>query len=58
MPEDVTDLSSHAHWITPTADLFPKARLDPEGGFAYYTGAAWQEGGKHGGIDPEDVAAL
>jgi hypothetical protein len=26
--------------------------------FRYYTGEAWQPGGDHGGIDPEDVHAL
>jgi hypothetical protein len=26
--------------------------------FSYYTGDAWQPGGKHGGIDPDDVKAL
>src|SRR4029077_2420770 len=26
--------------------------------FRYYTGEAWQPGGNHGGIDPEDVQQL
>ncbi len=26
--------------------------------YAYYTGEAWQPGGSHGGIEPEDVLAL
>jgi len=60
-PEDVTDLIlTHAHWDhADGADLFPKATVWIQNDeYAYYTGAAWQEGGKHGGIDPEDLAAL
>jgi glyoxylase-like metal-dependent hydrolase (beta-lactamase superfamily II) len=60
-PEEVTDLIlSHAHWDhADGADLFPKATVwIQKDEYAYYTGAAWQEGGKHGGIDPEDLAAL
>lgn len=60
-PEEVTDIIiSHAHWDHMGGiDLFPKAvvwiqKLE----FAYYTGDAWQPGGKHGGIDPDDVKAL
>ncbi len=60
-PEDVTDIViSHAHWDHMGGiDLFPRsvAWIQKEE-FAYYTGAAWQPGGRHGGIDPEDVAAL
>src|SRR6476620_1458081 len=60
-PEDVTDVViSHAHWDHMGGiDLFPKAAVwIQKQEFAYYTGDAWQPGGKHGGIDPEDVKAL
>ena len=60
-PEDVTDvIISHAHWDHMGGiDLFPKATLwIQKQEFAYYTGDAWQPGGKHGGIDPDDVKAL
>ena len=60
-PEDVTDVViSHAHWDHMGGiDLFPKATVwIQKQEFAYYTGDAWQPGGKHGGIDPEDVKAL
>jgi glyoxylase-like metal-dependent hydrolase (beta-lactamase superfamily II) len=60
-PEDVTDLIlTHAHWDhADGADLFPKATVwIQKDEYGYYTGAAWQEGGKHGGIDPDDLAAL
>jgi glyoxylase-like metal-dependent hydrolase (beta-lactamase superfamily II) len=60
-PEDVTDIViSHAHWDHMGGiDLFPRATVWIQAAeFAYYTGAAWQPGGRHGGIDPDDVAAL
>jgi glyoxylase-like metal-dependent hydrolase (beta-lactamase superfamily II) len=60
-PEDVTDVViSHAHWDHMGGiDLFPRATVwIQKEEFAYYTGAAWQPGGRHGGIDPDDVAAL
>jgi glyoxylase-like metal-dependent hydrolase (beta-lactamase superfamily II) len=60
-PEDVTDvIISHAHWDHMGGiDLFPSATVwIQKEEFAYYTGAAWQPGGRHGGIDPDDVAAL
>ncbi|HTO76880.1 MAG TPA: N-acyl homoserine lactonase family protein [Thermoanaerobaculia bacterium] len=60
-PEDVTDIIiSHAHWDhLGGIDLFPKATVwIQKAEYAYYTGDAWQPGGKHGGIDPEDVKAL
>jgi glyoxylase-like metal-dependent hydrolase (beta-lactamase superfamily II) len=60
-PEDVTDLViSHAHWDHMGGiDLFPRATVwIQKDEFTYYTGAAWQAGGKHGGIDPEDIAVL
>jgi glyoxylase-like metal-dependent hydrolase (beta-lactamase superfamily II) len=60
-PDDVTDVViSHAHWDhVGGVDLFPKATIwIQRQEFAYYTGDAWQDGGKHGGIDPEDMQAL
>jgi glyoxylase-like metal-dependent hydrolase (beta-lactamase superfamily II) len=57
-PEEVTDVVlSHAHWDhADGTDLFPKAQVwIQKDEYAYYTGEAWQPGGKHGGIDPEDV---
>lgn len=60
-PADVTDIIiSHAHWDHMGGiDLFPKATVwIQKREFAYYTGDAWQAGGRHGGIDPEDVRAL
>jgi len=60
-PEDVTDIViSHAHWDHMGGiDLFPKATVwIQKQEYAYYTGDAWLPGGKHGGIDPDDVGAL
>lgn len=60
-PEDITDIViSHAHWDHMGGiDLFPKATLwIQKDEFTYYTGAAWQPGGHHGGIDPDDVQEL
>jgi glyoxylase-like metal-dependent hydrolase (beta-lactamase superfamily II) len=60
-PEDVTDIViSHAHWDHMGGiDLFPRATIwIQKDEFTYYTGAAWQAGGSHGGIDPDDIAAL
>jgi glyoxylase-like metal-dependent hydrolase (beta-lactamase superfamily II) len=60
-PEEVTDIIiSHAHWDHMGGiDLFPKAAVwIQKDEFAYYTGPAWQPGGRHGGIDPEDVQQL
>jgi glyoxylase-like metal-dependent hydrolase (beta-lactamase superfamily II) len=60
-PEEVTDIViSHAHWDHMDGiDLFPKAAVWIQNEeFRYYTGDAWQPGGKHGGIDPEDVEQL
>jgi len=59
--EDITDvILTHAHWDhADGADLFPKAQIwIQKDEFTYYTGAAWQPGGKHGGIEPEDMAFL
>jgi glyoxylase-like metal-dependent hydrolase (beta-lactamase superfamily II) len=60
-PEDVTDIVvSHAHWDHMGGiDLFPKATVwIQKQEYAYYTSDAWQPGGKHGGIDPDDIGAL
>lgn len=60
-PEEVTDIViSHAHWDHMGGiDLFPKATIwIQKEEFRYYTGEAWQPGGDHGGIDPEDVQQL
>lgn len=60
-PEDVTDIViSHAHWDHMGGiDLFPKATVwIQKEEFRYYTGEAWQPGGNHGGIDPDDVQQL
>ena len=57
----VTDLIvSHAHWDHMGGiDLFPNATIwIQREEYAYYTGAAWQEGGRSGGIEPEDIAEL
>jgi len=60
-PEEVTDIViSHAHWDhIGGIDLFPEATVwIQKEEFRYYTGEAWQAGGDHGGIDPEDVRVL
>jgi glyoxylase-like metal-dependent hydrolase (beta-lactamase superfamily II) len=60
-PQDVTDvIVSHAHWDhVGGVDLFPRAVVwIQRDEYAYYTGPAWQPGGRHGGIDPDDLAAL
>jgi glyoxylase-like metal-dependent hydrolase (beta-lactamase superfamily II) len=60
-PEDVTDVViSHAHWDHMGGlDLFPKAQVwIQKDEYRYYTMDAWQPGGNHGGIDPEDVKEL
>ncbi|PYS37291.1 MAG: hydrolase glyoxylase [Acidobacteria bacterium] len=60
-PEDITDLIiSHMHWDHADGmDLFPKARVwIQKDEYTYYTGAAWQAGGKHGGIEPVDVLTI
>jgi glyoxylase-like metal-dependent hydrolase (beta-lactamase superfamily II) len=60
-PEEVTDVViSHAHWDHMGGiDLFRKANVwIQKEEFRYYTGPAWQPGGKHGGIDPDDVTEL
>jgi glyoxylase-like metal-dependent hydrolase (beta-lactamase superfamily II) len=60
-PEEITDVVvSHSHWDhLGGIDLFPKATVwIQKEEFRYYTGEAWQPGGNHGGIDPEDVQQL
>ncbi len=60
-PEAVTDIViSHAHWDHMGGiDLFPKAAVwIQKEEYRYYTMDAWQPGGDHGGIDPQDVQAL
>jgi glyoxylase-like metal-dependent hydrolase (beta-lactamase superfamily II) len=60
-PEDVTDVViSHAHWDHMGGiDLFPKANVwIQKDEFRYYTAEAWQPGGDHDGIDPDDVQEL
>ena len=60
-PEEVTDVViSHAHWDHMGGiDLFPKAVVwIQRDEFRYYTQDAWQPGGDHGGIDPDDVQQL
>ncbi len=60
-PEEVTDVViSHAHWDHMGGiDLFPHATVwIQKEEFRYYTGEAWQAGGHHGGIDPDDVREL
>jgi glyoxylase-like metal-dependent hydrolase (beta-lactamase superfamily II) len=60
-PAAVTDVViSHAHWDHMGGlDLFPKAQVwIQKDEYRYYTMDAWQPGGDHGGIDPEDVKEL
>ena len=60
-PEEVTDVViSHAHWDHMGGiDLFPKATVwIQKEEYRYYTGDAWQPGGDHHGIDPDDVREL
>jgi len=51
---------SHMHWDHADGmDLFPNAKIwIQQGEYEYYTGAAWQADGKHGGIEPNDVMTL
>lgn len=60
-PEEITDVViSHAHWDHMGGiDLFPNATVwIQREEFRYYTGEAWQPGGDHDGIDPDDVREL
>jgi len=58
---DIADvIVSHMHWDHADGiDLFPNAKIwIQKAEYDYYTGAAWQPGGKHGGIEPDDVLTL
>jgi len=58
---DITDvIISHMHWDhADGVDLFPNAKVwIQKDEYAYYTGAAWQAGGQHGGIEPIDVLTI
>jgi len=60
-PAEITDIViSHAHWDhLGGIDLFPKATVwIQQEEFGYYTGPAWQPGGDHDGIDPDDAQVL
>src|ERR1700684_2752257 len=60
-PEEVTDIViSHAHWDHMGGiDLFPQANVwIQKEEYRYYTMDAWQPGGQHGGIEPEDAKQL
>jgi glyoxylase-like metal-dependent hydrolase (beta-lactamase superfamily II) len=60
-PTDITDvIITHMHWDHADGmDLFPNAKIwIQKDEYVYYTGAAWQAGGKHGGIEPDDVLTL
>ena len=60
-PDEVTDIIiSHAHWDhLGGIDLFPKATVwIQKEEYRYYTTDAWQPGGDHEGIDPDDVREL
>src|SRR5437588_1433391 len=60
-PKDITDvIITHMHWDHADGmDLFPNAKIwIQKDEYIYYTGAAWQAGGKSGGIEPDDVLTL
>jgi glyoxylase-like metal-dependent hydrolase (beta-lactamase superfamily II) len=60
-PEEITDVViSHAHWDhLGGIDLFPQATVwIQREEYRYYTADAWQPGGDHDGIDPQDVQEL
>lgn len=59
--EDITDvIITHMHWDHADGmDLFPNAKIwIQQDEYLYYTGGAWRAGGKHGGIEPDDVLTL
>ena len=59
--EQITDVViSHAHWDhLGGIDLFPNATVwIQREEYRYYTSDAWQPGGDHDGIDPDDVQEL
>ncbi len=58
---DITDvIITHMHWDHADGmDLFPNAKIwIQKDEYVYYTGPAWQPGGKSGGIEPDDVVTL
>ncbi|HEX7720800.1 MAG TPA: N-acyl homoserine lactonase family protein [Pyrinomonadaceae bacterium] len=58
---DITDVViTHMHWDHADGmDLFPNAKIwIQKDEYSYYTGAAWQAGGKSGGIEPDDVLTI
>jgi len=58
---DITDvIITHMHWDHADGmDLFPNAKIwIQKDEYSYYTGAAWQAGGKSGGVEPDDVLTL
>jgi glyoxylase-like metal-dependent hydrolase (beta-lactamase superfamily II) len=60
-PAQITDIIlSHAHWDHMGGiDLFPQATIwIQKDEYTYYMGPAWQEGGQHGGVDPDDLTNL
>src|SRR5581483_6390047 len=60
-PQDVKDIViSHAHWDHMGGiDLFPRAIVwIQKEEFRYYPAEAWQPGGDHDGIDPDDIQEL
>jgi glyoxylase-like metal-dependent hydrolase (beta-lactamase superfamily II) len=60
-PGQVTDIIiSHAHWDHMGGiDRFPNATIwIQKAEYEYYTGAAWQTGGRKGGVDPGDILEL
>lgn len=60
-PDQVTDIIvSHAHWDHMGGlDRFPNATIwIQRAEYDYYTGAAWQPGGRKGGIDADDILEL
>jgi len=57
-PEDITDIIiTHPHWDhADCVPLFPNAHVwMQKGDYVYYTSDAWQEKGRHGGINPRDI---
>jgi glyoxylase-like metal-dependent hydrolase (beta-lactamase superfamily II) len=59
--DEITDvIVTHMHWDhAGSVDLFPKAQVwIQRDEYAYYTGAAWQEGGKHGGVTLADLTTM
>jgi len=59
--DEITDvIITHMHWDhAGSVDLFPKAQVWLQRDeYAYYTGAAWQKGGRHGGIELADLTTM